>query len=58
MKLLMLGAMLGMLTGCAYNETFILAHGDVYCTSSVDKPVSVVPSVDLKARDVTVPMIP
>ena len=42
------------LTGCAYNETHIIAHGNVYCTASVDKPVSVTPS--LQADGNTVPM--
>jgi len=44
------------LTGCAYNEVTILAHGDVYCTATVDKPVAVTPSVQADGN--TVPMIP
>lgn len=43
-------------SGCAYNETFIMAQGDVYCTASVDKPVSVTPSVQADGN--TVPLMP
>lgn len=42
--------------GCAYNETLIQAQGDVYCTSTVNKPVSVTPSVQADGN--TIPLMP
>ena len=54
MKKLILLFSLVSLAGCAYNETHIMARGDVYCTASVDKPVSVTPS--LQADGNTVPL--
>jgi len=45
-----------LLGGCAYSETTIVARGDVYCTTSVDKPVSVTPSVQADGN--TVPLVP
>ena len=44
------------LTGCASTTTHITAQGDVYCISTVDKPVSVIPS--FKADGNTVPVMP
>lgn len=40
MKMTVLIASL-LLTGCAYNSVTITAAGDVYCSSSVDKPVNI-----------------
>lgn len=47
-----------MLSGCAYNETLIQAQGDVYCTSTVNKPVSVTPSVQADGNTVPLSAIP
>jgi len=59
MKRLILIPMLAMLTGCAYNETFIFAKDStVFCSPSVDKPVDIVPSLDFKMRDAQVPLVP
>jgi uncharacterized lipoprotein YajG len=56
MRFLLIFMAVAMLAGCAYNETTIMSAGDVYCTSNVDKPVSVTPSVQADGN--TVPIAP
>lgn len=57
MKILILAAVLA-LYGCASTTTHITAWGDVYCISSVDKPVTVTPSLKADGNDVKIPMVP
>lgn len=47
-----------LLSGCAYNSQTITAQGNVTCNASVDKPVTVTPAMDLRARDVQIPLVP
>lgn len=58
MRYLILIIAVTMLSGCAYNETLIQAQGDVYCTSTVNKPVSVTPSVQADGNTVPLSAIP
>jgi len=46
------------LAGCASTTTTITALGDVYCTSSVDKPVAITPSLQADGNDVKLPVLP
>ena len=59
MRLVLLILISLVVSGCAYNEITILAYGDVWCNANVDKPVSTSTlPMDLKARDVQVPLVP
>lgn len=59
MRLLLLIISAALLTGCAYNEISIYAHGStVICSPTVDKPVAVTPSLQADGNDVKIPMVP
>jgi len=61
MKLLILGLMVSILTGCMTVPVSITGcdkgSGPIAVNINLDKAVSTLP-IDAKARDVTVPMIP
>ena len=61
MKKLLILPLLLLLSGCATVEQYVFISGDgntVYCAGSVEKPVSVVPSIQADGNTVPMSAIP